>query len=81
MEYAKANGLWAKTYALTDKFEYFAEATQSFFSCNRYSDTPNGVHNGINRRNKLRDYDPEMYQLLSDYFEETDIPLCNVIHQ
>ncbi|MDP4277812.1 MAG: glycoside hydrolase family 97 catalytic domain-containing protein, partial [Bacteroidota bacterium] len=81
MEHAKANGLWAKTYALTDKFEYFAEATQSFFSCNRYSDTPNGVHNGINRRSKLRDYDSEMYQLLSDYFEETDIPLCNVIHQ
>lgn len=81
MNHAKAKGLWAGTYALTDKEEYFAECVQSFFNCNRYSKPANGVHNDINRRSKLRDYDPEMYRLLCNYFNEIDIPICNKIHE
>jgi len=80
MNHAREKGLWANTYALTDKEEYFAETVQSFFNCNRYSETPNGVHNANNRREKLKLYDPEMYQLLLRYFPETDIPICNIIH-
>jgi len=48
MDHASEKGLWEKTYAMTNKEEYFAEAVQSFFNCNRYSDLPNGVHNSIN---------------------------------
>ncbi|MDP4270252.1 MAG: glycoside hydrolase family 97 protein, partial [Bacteroidota bacterium] len=81
MKHAIEKGLWSKTYALTDKEEYFAETVQSFFNCNRYSETPNGVHNSINRREKLKKYDPEMYNLLLKYFAETDIPISNKVHE
>lgn len=77
---ARDNGLWKDTYAISCPEEYFAEAVQSFFNCNRFSDTPDGVHNHVNRRAKLRAYDPDMYALLSEYFNETDIPIRNNIH-
>lgn len=81
MKHAIEKGLWEKTYALSNKEEYFAEAVQSFFNCNRYVETPNGVHNNINRREKLKKYDPEMYNLLLKYFAETDIPISNKVHE
>ena len=80
-ENAKAKNLWDGTYALSNKEEYFAESVQSFFNCNRYSETPNGIHNWVNRRHKLKAYDPEMYALLSDYFYEIEIPIKNQIHK
>ena len=80
MNHAKEKGLWTNTYALTNKEEYFAETVQSFFNCNRYSETPNGVHNANNRREKLKLYDPEMYKLLLRYFPEIDLPIRNLIH-
>ena len=81
LEEAKKNGLWDNTYALSDKYEYFAEATQSFFNCNRYADPANGVHNNVSRRSRLKDYDPKMYDLLKEYFYEIDIPINNKIHR
>ena len=77
---AKEKGLWEGTYALSDKYEYFAESVQSFFNCNRYSEKPNGVQNWVNRRHKLKAYDPDMYELLTEYFYEIDIPIRNQIH-
>ena len=53
-------GLWEKTYAVSNKEEYFAECVQSFFNCNRYAEPANGVHNWVNRRTKLKTYDPDM---------------------
>lgn len=73
-------GLWKDTYAISNKEEYFAECVQSFFDCNRYVEKPNGVHNSINRRSKLKMYDPEMYALLQEYFYETTLPINNKIH-
>lgn len=81
MNHAIQKGLWKNTYAISNKEEYFAETVQSFFNCNRYSKTPNGVHNENNRREKLKKYDPEMYKLLLKYFPEIEIPICNVIHE
>lgn len=78
MENAKAKGLWADTYAMSNKEEYFAECVQSFFNCNRYASPTNGVHNDINTREKLKAYDPEMYALLCEYFAEVD---CSTIPQ
>ena len=81
MQHAKDNHLWEGTYALTDRNEYFAECVQSFFNCNRYAHPANGVHNSVNRREKLRQYDPMMYDLLREYFLEIDIPIRNQIHE
>ena len=78
MEKAKAKGLWENTYALSNKYEYFAEAVQSFFNCNRYSAEPNGVHNSINTAKKLKEYDPDIYNLLLQYFPENiKLDICN----
>ncbi len=72
---AKASGLWKDTYCISNKEEYFAETVQSFFDCNRFSDKPNGVHNAINTRYKLKIYDPEMYHLLLQYLPEIELDL------
>lgn len=76
---AKEKGLWDKTYAISNKEEYFAETVQSFFNCNRYSEEPNGIHNSINTKEKLKQYDPDIYKLLTDYFSENIVlDLCNI---
>ena len=74
-------GLWEKTYAVSNKEEYFAECVQSFFNCNRYAEPANGVHNWVNRRTKLKTYDPDMYRLLQEYFYEIEIPVNNIVHK
>lgn len=63
-QHAIRKGLWEKTYAVSNKEEYFAECVQSFFNCNRYAEPANGVHNWVNRCTKLKTYDPDMYRLL-----------------
>ncbi|MCH7944442.1 MAG: M24 family metallopeptidase [Armatimonadetes bacterium] len=63
---AKAKGLWANTYAMSNSGEYWAEAVQSYFDCNRSSDPPNGVHNHIDTREELAEYDPTIYKLIED---------------
>ena len=78
---AGEKGLWAGTYALSNKEEYFAECVQSFFNSNRYAEPANGVHNSMNRRAKLKAYDPDMYKLLKEYFYEIEIPINNEIHK
>lgn len=70
-------GRWKDTYAISNKEEYFAETVQSFFDCNRYSEKPNRVHNAVNTREKLKAYDPDMYDLLLLYFPESDLDLCD----
>ena len=80
MQHAKDKGLWKDTYALSDKYEYFAECTQSFFDCNQFCNVPNGIHNSINKRVKLKEYDLEMYNLLKEFFYEMPIPIYNRIH-
>lgn len=73
-------GLWKDTYCISNKEEYFAECVQSFFNCNRYAEPADGVHNAMNRRTKLKTYDPDMYRLLKEYFYELDLPLYNEVH-
>lgn len=73
--------MWKDTYAVSNKEEYFAECVQSFFNCNRYADPANGVHNWVNRRAKLKSYDPDMYRLLQEYFYEIEIPVNNIVHK
>ncbi len=67
-DHARAKGLWAGTYASTNRMEYWAEATQSWFDCNRANDKEHGP---IDTRDKLIPYDPEITALLREVFGDT----------
>lgn len=69
---ARTNGLWGNTYANTNKQEYFAEGVQTWFNVNKEVDPSDGIHNFVNERDELRDYDPVLYELISRYFPEED---------
>lgn len=69
--YARAmdRGLWKDTYAATNAAEYWAEGVQSYFDCNA---PPNkGVHNDVNTREKLKDYDPDLFALIDEVFKQS----------
>jgi cyclophilin family peptidyl-prolyl cis-trans isomerase len=62
-EGAKEHGLWRGTYAITDRAEYWAEAVQSWFDDNRENDA---LHNRVNTRAELEEYDPALAALCSE---------------
>jgi hypothetical protein len=70
-EHARAAGLWANTYSMANPEEYWAEGVQSYFDANRRVDPPNGIHNAVNTRVKLKDYDPELFGLIDRAFGGT----------
>lgn len=66
---AKDAGLWKDTYAATNAAEYWAEGVQSYFDCNN---PPNkGVHNDVNTREKLKKYDPALFELIDEVFRQS----------
>ena len=62
---AIAAGLWEGTYAATNKGEYWAEAVQSWFDDNRSNDS---LHNHVDTRAELREYDPLLAELCEEVF-------------
>ena len=66
---AREKGLWKDTYAITNRSEYWAEGTQSWFDTNRANDDQ---HNHVDTRDKLKDYDPELAVLLTEVFGDRD---------
>lgn len=64
-ETAKERGLWEGTYASTNRQEYWAEAVQSWFDDNREDDA---LHNHVNTRSELREYDPGVARLCEEVF-------------
>lgn len=68
-EHARTNGLWKGTYAMQNRMEYWAEAAQSWFDCNRVNDREHGP---IDTRDKLKPYDPDMAKLLTEVFGDTE---------
>jgi hypothetical protein len=64
-ESAMAAGLWKKTYAAVNPHEYWAEAVQAWFDNN---DANNALHNDINTRAKLKEYDPGVAALCAEVF-------------
>ena len=62
---AKEQGLWRGTYAITNPAEYWAEAVQSWFDDNRENDA---LHNRVNTRVELEEYDPALAALCSEVF-------------
>ena len=62
---AIAAGKWKDTYAATNHREYFAEAVQSWFHCNRTNDHQ---HNHVNSRDVLKEYDPGAARMVEQVF-------------
>ena len=63
---AMAAGKFRNTYAASNAMEYFAEGVQDWYNTNRESAQPNGVHNSINTRRELLQYDSGLYGVLSE---------------
>jgi len=62
---AVKKGLYKDTYAIGNSAEYFAEIAQAYFDCNRVN---NWNHGPIGRREQLKIYDPEGYELIRSTF-------------
>lgn len=69
-------GLWANTYAASDKQEYFAEGVQSWFGVNLQASPSNGIHNHVNTREELKDYDKALYDLVAGVMPANWAPGC-----
>jgi len=59
------NGLFRDTYAGSNSSEYWCEMAQVYFDCNRIN---NWNHGPIGRREQLKNYDPEGYELVRTTF-------------
>ena len=68
-EEAMAAGLWKNTYASVNRQEYWAEAVQSWFDDNRQDDA---LHNHVDTRSELKQYDPKLAQLCDQVFGDGD---------
>jgi cyclophilin family peptidyl-prolyl cis-trans isomerase len=64
---ATQKGLWKGTYAGSNHQEYWAEAVQSWFDDNRENDA---LHNHVNTRAELKDYDPDLAALCAEVLGE-----------
>ncbi len=60
-------GKWKGTYAATNPGEYWAEGVQSWFDNNRQNDA---LHNHVDTRPELKEYDPALAALCAEVFGE-----------
>jgi len=60
---AKARNLWPRTYAITNRNEYWAEGVQCWFDNNRENDA---AHCHVNTRVELLEYDPNLANLCAE---------------
>lgn len=74
-ENAKAKGILDGTYRITDKEEYFAEGVQDWFNVNAEMPHTDGKHDWCNTREELQEYDPDLYNLLAEYFPQTSLQI------
>jgi cyclophilin family peptidyl-prolyl cis-trans isomerase len=67
--YKKAvqRGLWKGTYAGLNRSEYWAEGVQDWCDNNRENDA---LHNQVNTRAELKEYDPDLAALCAEVFGE-----------
>lgn len=75
LKQANDEGRFQNTYRLTDYAEYFAEGVQDWFNVNAEMPYPDGKHNYVNTREELKEYDPGLYALLSEYFPDTPLQI------
>lgn len=62
---AMDKGLWKDTYVASDPGEYWAEGAQAYFDCMR-------PQFGANRREKLQQYDQELFKLVDEVYQQSD---------
>ena len=62
---AMKKGLWQGAYARENRMEYWAEATQSFFSTNRENDNQ---HNHVDTVAELKEHDPAVWELCMEVY-------------
>jgi alpha-glucosidase len=69
-EEAMEKGLWRDTLAAKSRMDYWAEGVLSWFDANRQSPTgtPDGLHNRVNTREELEEYDPKLAELIAEVF-------------
>lgn len=71
-ENARRLGRWPKTYAISNYAEYFATLTAIWF--NAMSESPDGTWDGvrgpINKRDELKEYDPEAYAFFESIYPQ-----------
>lgn len=66
---AMEEGLYKRSYASTNRMEYWAESVQSWFDTNRENDY---WHNHVDTREEIKEYDPRMAALLEEIFTDVD---------
>lgn len=66
---AVKEGKWKGKYAAENHAEYWAEAVQSWFGTNRENDA---LHNHVNTRAELQEYDPAVAKLCEEVFGKND---------
>jgi len=64
---ARARNLWPRTYAITNRNEYWAEGVQCWFDNNRENDA---AHCHVNTRAELLEYDPNLARLCAEVLGE-----------
>ncbi|HEY6722527.1 MAG TPA: hypothetical protein VI197_00810 [Polyangiaceae bacterium] len=69
-ENAQSSGLFENTYAMENLQEYWAEGVQDWYYTNLESDPPNGIHNFVDRREELMEYDPALYALIAEFLPD-----------
>ncbi|HEY3500045.1 MAG TPA: hypothetical protein VGK73_35390 [Polyangiaceae bacterium] len=69
-ESARDGGILEGTYRGENLQEYWAEGVQDWYDTNASSNPPNGVHNSVNTRPELADFDPTLYALIGRVFPE-----------
>jgi len=63
---AMRTGNWQNTYAAVNRIEYYAQGVQAWFEASPSVSPPDGGHNDVNTRAKLRAYDPALAALVAE---------------
>ncbi len=71
-ERALEKGRWKGSRAARSPEEYWVEGVQSWFDCNRESDTRVGENDHVNTREKLEGCDPDLASLIAEAFCHSD---------
>jgi hypothetical protein len=74
---AVQEGLWHDTNAVSSIEDYWAEGVQSYFNTNLEADPPDGIHNHVNSREELAEYDQPLHDFIARFFSDYDwTPTC-----
>src|SRR5262249_24774449 len=65
-EAATSKDLWKGTPVANDRVEYWAVGVLAYFDTLGKGAAPNEVSHPVNTRERLRDYDPDLYALVNE---------------